>query len=111
MPPEQADGQAVDERADVYGLGALLYALLCGEAPFQGAGALQVLQQVLLEPPRPPSAGGVEVPAALEALVLRCLERDPARRYPSAGALADDLARFGRGELRPRGLARRWPAG
>ena len=112
MAPEQAEGsRATDERTDVYGLGALLYAALSARAPFggEGKGLFQVLGEILNAPPPPLRAHGVAVPPALEALCLRALAKDPAGRYPSARALADDLARFQRGELR--GPRPRWLAG
>ena len=88
MAPEQADGDPdrVDPRADVYALGATLHALLRGAPPFRGGSALEVLRQVLLDPP--PRAG---VDPALDAIVLRCLHKDPAARYPGAAELARAL--------------------
>ena len=101
MAPEQADGSGVDERTDVYGLGAVLYAALCGRPPFgaEVRGVAAVLAQVLTQPPPPPSRVNPTVPRALEALVLRCLAKDPAARYPSARALAADLQRWQEGGL------------
>ena len=100
MSPEQALGDVaqLDARSDVYGLGALLYELLAGRPPFQGESALAVLEAVLAADPTPPSRLRPGVPADLEAVCLRCLEKEPAARYPSAGALGDDLRRWLRGE-------------
>jgi serine/threonine protein kinase len=98
MAPELAEGRAADvgPATDVYALGAILYKLLTGDPPFLGETLDQTLAQVRAQPPRPPRSLRPEVPAALEAVCLRCLEKDPAKRYPSAeelaGALADSLA-------------------
>ncbi|MGE0707154.1 MAG: protein kinase [Planctomycetota bacterium] len=93
MAPEQADGYAhqVDGRADLYALGATLYALLSGAPPFRGKAVLEVLRQVLEEPPRPCRELCPELDPALEAIVLRCLAKDPGERWPSAAALAAAL--------------------
>lgn len=99
MPPEQAvGGKDVDERADVYGLGAVLYECLTGRRPFDAATPLETVRMVLAEPPAPPRRHRPDLPADLEAVCLRCLEKSPAKRYPTAAALADDLERFARGE-------------
>ena len=99
MAPEQADGQPerVDQRSDVYGLGATLYALLAGGAPFKGRSALEVLRKVLADPPPP-----LKVDPGLEAIVRRCLEKDPAARYPRAADLRRDLSAWSAAQLRPR---------
>ncbi|MBX3470304.1 MAG: serine/threonine protein kinase [Planctomycetes bacterium] len=98
MAPEQADGQRVDARADVWSLGATLYHLLVGAPPFTGGSAYKVLHGVLVEPVPRPRARRPEVPPALEAIVMRCLARPLEERYPSAGAVAADLERFLRGD-------------
>ncbi len=97
-PPEQCGGgRAIDARADVYGLGATLHALLTGRPPFEGTFA-HVMNQVVRVGAEPPSARRPDVPAALDRVVLRCMEKEPDARYPTVVALADDLARFLRGE-------------
>ena len=99
MAPEQALAEgAIDVRTDVYGLGATIYAMLTGRPPFKAASVLSVLAQVVDEEPVPPRRLRSDVPAALEAMCLRCLEKDPERRYPSTVALGEDLARFRAGE-------------
>jgi len=99
MPPEQAGGleSSIDRRSDVYALGATLYHALCGRPPHKGPSD-QVLAAVLRDVPKLPSAYSSEVPPELDAVAMRCLEKDPALRYPSAGELAEDLERWLRGE-------------
>jgi hypothetical protein len=83
---------------DVYGLGAILYALLTGKAPFGGASVIDTLDAVRSHPPEPPSKRSANIPRDLELICLKCLEKNPADRYPTAGTLADDLRRFAAGE-------------
>jgi WD40 repeat protein len=99
MPPEQAAGHPVDERADVYALGAILYRLLSGQPPFTGASSQEVLRQVLTQEPLSLARLEPGVPEELLAIVSRAMAREPARRYPTARELAEDLRRFQTGQL------------
>jgi serine/threonine protein kinase len=93
MAPEQAFGDPaeVTERADLYGLGAVLYEMLTGRPPLTGATPLAVLRKLEEEDPLPPSRHNPEISREVDALVLKALEKDPARRQASARALADQL--------------------
>lgn len=111
MSPEQARGekQKLDLRADVYALGATLYSVLAGRPPFIG-NSTDVLLAILLDEPPRVRTFDPGIPAALEVIIQKCLEKEPARRYDSAQALAADLGRFLVGQqiaARPHGLIRR----
>jgi serine/threonine-protein kinase len=112
MAPEQAAGwtRELTAAVDVYGLGALLYELLTGRAPFPGSPALQTIRRVLEEEPVPPAALQPRVPRDLQTICLTCLQKDPARRYGTALALAEDLRAYLAGDpvqARPPGRGER----
>jgi tRNA A-37 threonylcarbamoyl transferase component Bud32 len=122
MAPEQAEGRVkeITTAADGYSLGAILYELLTGDPPYDGATATEILEQAGAARPAPPTALNAGIHRDLEMICLKCLERDPALRYGSAAALAEDLDRYCEGEpilARPVGAvaralraARRHPA-
>jgi serine/threonine protein kinase len=96
MSPEQAAGQRIslDQRTDVYSLGATLYELLTLQPPFLGTDRQTLLQQILHDEPRPPRAIDKSIPSELETIILKALAKVPAERYATARELADDLLRF-----------------
>ena len=91
LSPEQATGELIGPASDVYALGCVMYEMLTGSPPFTGDNPAVVAYKQVWEQPRPLHDWAPEAPPALENVVMRCLNKDPARRYPTAAALADDL--------------------
>jgi TolB-like protein len=110
MSPEQAQGDALDPRTDLWSLGVLLYEMLAGVRPFRGENAHTLLQAILHEDPEPISKRRPDLPGSLARVVERLLRKDPATRYGGAAEVLADLARAlpsGGGSSQPRALARR----
>jgi hypothetical protein len=97
MAPEQAmgDQKGIGPAADVYSLGGILYCMLTGQPPFKGGSLTEILFRVVQSPPAPPRQVHPDVPADLDAVCMRCLEKDPAKRYASAEELCEALSALG----------------
>jgi serine/threonine-protein kinase len=94
MSPEQVEGKRVDERADIYSLGIILYELFTGRVPFTGDSAIAVGFKQMKEKPPPPRSIAPYLPAEVEAIILRCLQKNPLERYSSVTELRTDLERL-----------------
>lgn len=109
VPPEQAAGKTalIGPAVDIYALGAILYKLLTGHPPFQAPSTMEILKQVIDHEPVPPRRANSRIPRDLETICLKCLQKDIARRFASAGELVQELSRFQRGEpIRSRPISR-----
>ena len=110
--PEQAQGQPVDARSDIYSLGCVLYELLSHRPPFTGDTPVAIAYKQVNESPVPPSQVNPDVPPRLDAVVMKCMAKNPANRYQSAAELSEDLDRVRKGQeveatpLLPVGAAR-----
>jgi len=91
MSPEQAAGRSVDQHSDQFSFGVVLYEMLCGQLPFQGESAATIMSAILRDVPPPPRKLRPETPKDVEAVIRRCLEKDPEDRYATTGELSDAL--------------------
>ncbi|MGB7295487.1 MAG: protein kinase [Candidatus Aminicenantales bacterium] len=94
MSPEQARGETIDHRTDIWSLGCVLFEMLSDRRPFPGEHEQALFYAILKEEPRPLSQGGKDLPVQLESIIRKCLEKDPRNRYPDAAALAEALKSF-----------------
>ncbi|WP_334187255.1 serine/threonine protein kinase [Noviherbaspirillum sp.] len=102
MSPEQASGKQVDERTDIYSLGAVMYEMLTGRKPFEAGDTANLLQQIAYKAPPPPSELDPRIPVALSQIVMMAMSKKPEKRYPSAEKMALDIKRFLMRERRAR---------
>jgi serine/threonine-protein kinase len=91
MSPEQVQGKQLDPRSDVYSMGVLIYEMVCGRKPFTSSSLTGVLTAHITEAPKPPIEMRPEIGREINAIILRCLAKDPKDRYKDAGALLHDL--------------------
>ena len=110
MSPEQAEGKPVDARSDIFSFGAVLYEMLSGRRPFAGGSDPGILTSILRDQPPPIRSVRADVPASAEAIVVRCLAKDAAARYATAGALHADLTAAHTALTRPAEAAWRRPS-
>ena len=103
MAPEQARGEKVDGRADLFSLGAVLYQMSTGVRPFSGVNTMSILSSLALDTPSAPRERNAKVPAAVSDLVMKLLAKNPDDRFATAREAADALARPGAAVSRPRG--------
>jgi len=108
MSPEQARGEAVDARSDIFAFGCVLYEMLSGERPFQGASATDILTAIVRDDPPPLSTPGRPIPGALNRIVRHCLEKDRVQRFESARDVLFGLEGFQQGATAQLGTARTW---
>jgi serine/threonine protein kinase len=108
MSPEQAQGETVDKRSDIFSLGSVMYLLLTGARPFDGPNVPAIVLRVAHKDPAPPSSLAPQLPAAVDAVVARALAKDPASRYPDCRSLAEDIEDLRAG--RPPGHLQGWIA-
>ncbi|MET8454350.1 Stk1 family PASTA domain-containing Ser/Thr kinase [Streptomyces sp. NPDC005209] len=97
LSPEQAQGKPADARSDLYSVGCMLFELVTNRLPFDGESTMAVLYQHVQQPPPVPSSVNASLPSAVDVIVARALSKDPANRYPSAEAMADDIRRAASG--------------
>ena len=95
MSPEHARGEAVDVRSDIFSFGIMLYEMVCGRLPFHGRTSTDIISSILKDAPPPPSHLNPEVSPELEQVILKCLMKDPSRRYQSAKVLQHKLSQIG----------------